>query len=467
MESPSEIGRSTPTSDSRICEAYESLFINKSIGSQTSSNAIEQTEEFPNRPREIVELLKSNGCTRNEDLKSHLEASIEMLAKTLRKKTGDVMKLIREWSDNDDGTRFKLADLCFYYIRRVFNEYREDYVEILCTLCEDDVHEVCNRARHGLIHSLKDLEVLRDPPFYALLMWIEREPHSCRSSLVQLVHIAHDLIERAPKNLFSLFSNLTKEYVRVLYIEVTFSIAICDREAIERKLRLHLLHLLCLKVLKPPEVEENELLKTIHEAYEFPDKVVVLSARLFSIPMCLWRNNAPGAIRELALILSEVKEDLVDTLRNLLDDMDNKFERKACISMISDVSEEPQRAERTMIRFEQLIRFKGCSQFVETMRNYITLDKLLGAYLKCHSELLIPFIVRKLFDTPVTVETMSDGSTQLIVQTASDSKKTYSFKTTGDAEVFRSIVEKCTERRFQEVAPLICSWAGKRQERSA
>jgi len=276
-----------------------------------------------------------------------------------------------------------------------------------------------------------------------LVMLTEREPHSCRSSFVRLVAIVYNLREATHDDLHDLFSNLSQEYITPLYKAAIYSYGISRNDMAWGVVGVHLIHLMCLKAMKPPEVEESELLKTIDEATN--------------------RINAPLYLKRLAFQSPEYKEEIFNILEELTEKYNDEVAIKACFFSIPFWEEKPQRAERIASRFEELTWLKLADRYLSSVSYMVSLDELLRAYMACCSDFLIPFIVGWFFETPVTMETMSNGSNRLIVQTASGNKKTYDFKTIGDAEVFRSIVEKCTERRFQEVASLMWSRVSKRQ----
>lgn len=206
---------------------------------------------------------------------------------------------------------------------------------------------------------------------------------------------------------------------------------------------VHRLHLMCLKALQPKVFEENELLSRTDIFGPIPNEVALMSIKLISIHAGQVRCLIPEAISQFADNHPELEEDVFSTLDELIYDDDDFVAWNACIQIIAVLGKMPQRAERTLTRCQELMEKLGSLGTVQEMMR-LPLDALLNAYLKCHNDFLIPFIVWKLFDTPVALETRSSGQTQLILQTSSNDKVEYTFEPAEEAEDFMSLVRKCT-----------------------
>lgn len=451
----SDVARLMPNASEQMFEKYESMLMEGKphITSALLSEGPALAEVMHERWQDILELIIRHADNLPLDYANSYMWSIIRFAENVPESASKVMEKIQEWSVSDNRTRYLVAFTCYYPIQ-IMPQNAKKIAELLWTLCKDSTYSIRSAAKRELIEAMVSWGEISNPGVNALLVLSECERHTIPSLLVQLFAIAYKWIDKGQHGVDRVLSTLGREELQRVYDVATKRILFSTGLISEKVAGMHRLHLMCLQALHPRILERKGLSMTTDILGSISNEVALMSIKLTIIDLCSHRGWAPMALCQFAINYPEFEEDVFDTLDKIIERDRNGIARRACIQIISVLGKMPQRAGSTLEKCQELMEIFGWEESFKEIEK-LPLDALLEAYLKFRKDFLIPFIIWKSYDTPATMEMSYNGQTQLIVQTASNSKMEYTFKTAKEAKAIVSSVRKYTRQRFCKVAPLI------------
>lgn len=286
-----DAARLIPNASEQMFEKYKSMFVDGRliIGSLLSEGP-ELAKLLHDRRQEILELMIGQSQKWLDVRASDFMWSMLDFVKHVPESASTVMQIIREWSVSDNERRRSVARCCGRYSRSL-KQNTKDVAEILWILCADSTHGVCNEAKKGLVKAMLSWGEISNLGVNALLTFSENEPHTNHASLVRLVAIVYKWIDGTQEGVDHLLSTLREEEIKTVYEEVADNIFWSFMMKSEEKTRLHRLHLMCLKALKPRIFEENGLLMRIDILGSTSNEVALMSTTLASIES--WKGIRP------------------------------------------------------------------------------------------------------------------------------------------------------------------------------
>eukprot|EP00210_Caulerpa_lentillifera_P002108 g2023.t1 len=439
----SDIARLMPNKVEQIFEKYKSEVVDDDEDYYIMT-LIEQgprlAKVMPKRWHQILEIMERHILDyRYKTLPLSLNPLVRLVELVSESET-EVMEVVRRlFNDPDSDMKMSLAMFCSTLINGLPNNALE-ITQMLWTLCENDNSDVCDHAVSQVMRVMQSSGENTNIVVNALLKWSEKDIHSSSSSLVKIVAIAQKLIDKPLEGVDHILSNLGKDNLRqiCLYIVVTLQYLIGTKT--EKEMASFRLLIMCLKRLFQSKVDQSEQFMIIDVDIEDPEELAIQLAKLF---ICIEDSELLAGISrfllKLAIYCPEYEKDLLDKIYKSTEDEDSFIAVVACITATSVLDRQPQDAERMMNKCLQLMHVEGFTYLLQ-MNNIVSLDVLLK------TELLY---------TPVTIEARGNGPPQLIMQTTSSSKMTYTFRTDEEAKEFVSLVNVCTEVMFPGVASLV------------
>eukprot|EP00210_Caulerpa_lentillifera_P002043 g1958.t1 len=384
---------------------------------------------------EIIERLIYDYCTKGNPLSLN---PLARLVELVPESKTEVMEVVRRLFNNPNSEiKESLALSCSMFINGLPNNALE-ITQMLWTLCDDDNEEVCNKAVFQVLQLMQSSGENTNIAVNALLKWSENDTEN--KPLEGVDHILCNFNDAAR---FALGRNaaLVAQYLTGSKTENHIP-----------KLRLLIMFV---KMVLRSEGDESENFTMIDTDTEDPIELAMQSAKLLirvdnsEFLACLSRT-----LLKLAIYCPEYEKDLLNKLYKSTECEDSFYAMIACIAVTSVLDKKPQDAERMMNKCLQLMHVEGFTYLLR-MNNIVSLDVLLKTYVECPSDFLAFHITSELLHTPVTIVTRENGQPQLIMQTVSTNKVTYTFRTDEEAKEFVSLVNVCTGVIYPGVASFV------------
>eukprot|EP00210_Caulerpa_lentillifera_P002084 g1999.t1 len=454
----SDVARLMPDKVEQIFEKYKSEVVDDD--EDVILTLIEQgprlAEVMPEMWLQILEIMERHIL--DYPYRIPLPLSLNPLARLVElvpESETEVMEVVRRLFNNPNLIiKESLAMSCSTLINSLPNNALE-ITQMLWTLCDNDNEEVCNQAVTGVLQVMQSSGESTNIVVNALLKWSENDTKSSRSSLVKIVAIAQKLIDRPLEGVDPILSNIDREALRWICLNAASTLQYSIGTKTEKEMASYRLLILCLKRWLSLEIDESEQFTMIDVDIEDPKELAMQSAKLL---ICIEESEFLAIIwrflLKLAIYCPEYEKDLLDKIYKSTEDEDSFRAMLACMAATSVLDKRPQDAERTMNKCLWLIHNEDWADLSQ-VNDIVSLDILLKTYVECPSNFLAFHITRELLYTPVTIEARGNGQPQLIMQTASSSKVTYTFRTDEEAKEFESLVNVCTEVMFPGVASFV------------